>query len=436
MASDYIQTYLYSVLKGQESSLIAEPMEKQCRVAVLAPVYEENFEVILQLLDSLAKQKNIKPKEFEMVLIINNSKKEAENKTHVFKTNQSAIKLIKFIKKLGPAPKGLQRRQLETIRNIQSSGIIIHFIDKSSAQTAYEISNVGVARNRGGAEICQRFLSVPAGEKGIIMNTDCDCALSPNFINGLKNTFDQYNVIAALGDLKFVPDPAFPDQRLLKQVTKVCGGNDVRGLPKSFLVKGKKVYFEKKDKINLSLLNSGQNIAVLAKTLALAGGFPLYPTYEDTAFGRRVSQLPGEVAKNLNLMVTTLARPSERAGVSAFGRKLKSVLASIEEFRQGRAKKIYVFHKRETEKFLYYASRLARQGQLDEKWLEDLLKAFHFRRKGLTDEHLKEIVEVFNREFKLLDSQHNFVGINDIIAKHLYHRFPQKDITAKFKDVL
>ena len=72
---------------------IREPMLSGCRLAVLIPVYGENFNMVLRPLLSLAVQRDVQPEQFEIEMVINNKKSEAKSKSAEYKLNQKNLKL-------------------------------------------------------------------------------------------------------------------------------------------------------------------------------------------------------------------------------------------------------------------------------------------------------------------------------------------------------
>src|SRR4029077_906363 len=124
-------------------------------------------------------QKDVAFKNFEVAIIVNNSKLEAAQQTAAFLANQEMLKFLADLK--NPAAKELNPE----INSIKNSGLIINAIDKSSLENSDEENHIGHARNRGCMEITNRFLSTPVGTEGIISMIDCDCRVSENYISSI-----------------------------------------------------------------------------------------------------------------------------------------------------------------------------------------------------------------------------------------------------------
>ena len=156
-----ILEYLNKTLDGEKpESFIEKPMGKDCKVAVLVPAYNESISEIIRTISSLSEQEGADPSLFEVDFIINNKKIDAEQKSAAFLANQESINLIKFINgESQNVPEGLTAEQIKKVEDIKKSKIKINIIDKSSADTADQENNVGIARNRAGAEIINRFIT-------------------------------------------------------------------------------------------------------------------------------------------------------------------------------------------------------------------------------------------------------------------------------------
>lgn len=116
-----IMRHINTVLAHEpESSFIERPMERDCRVAVMIPAYNESHQNILRSLSSLAGQEKVSISAFEVDIIVNNSRRDAEEKTAEFLANQQSLKLIHYINgKVDQIPEGLTEEQSEQIKIIR-----------------------------------------------------------------------------------------------------------------------------------------------------------------------------------------------------------------------------------------------------------------------------------------------------------------------------
>jgi len=420
---------LRNILANEGSSIIKEPMDGSCRAAVVIPAYNEGIDTLLRPLHSLSKQTGVRPEEFEVLVVVNNRREEAEQRTEAFRTNQDIIEFVRCLRGPASLPQGLREDQKEKINDIKRSGIVIRFIDKSSPENAGVDNNVGMARNRGCAEACWRFFGAGIGETGVVATTDCDCRFSENFVSELIRSFKEYPINGMAGNLEAEADIGSDDAALIRRILEI--NNEPRPWPKELLDTGRRMFFKKQDKLPHQVLYTGQNLAFSVRAFVMAGGFPPFDSWEDTRFGANISALPGDVVKNLNYTITTLARPSQRAGLSSFGRRVKFILDSVEDFRQGRAKHIYMVDGPAVDSFLQKMFALGRQGGLRPGNLKDLMDAHGMDREGFGDEQAREVVEAVNREFSTPEHHHFYKKTDRNIVRYLYHRFPVRDITRE-----
>jgi hypothetical protein len=391
--------------------------------------------MVLRPLYSLAGQKGVGFDEFEAVVIVNNSKDEAKNKSKEFVANQRAIKLIRFVQKLSSKPlENLSGENLKQIKKIWQSGLNVRLIDKSALQIAVVENNVGLARRVAAGDIVRRFFENGQKERGIILVTDADCAFSPNTIYEIISTFLKYPINGLAGNLVPIIDPEFPEQKLLKKVLEASG--ELRPWPKSLRRPGKILYFEKGDSLDSNVLKTGQNMAVSAGAYLLAGGFEDLDSSEDVLLGQKISNLPGDIVKNFNYTVTTIIRPSLRTGAGALGRRIKYILDSVENFRLGKSKKIFMLDKQKISEFYFYLAALAKSRKLNAGWLKKLLILYGFNFSGLPQKELQRMAEIFTLEYSGNIKHHKFLRTDRTVVEHFYHRFPKKDVTGKFAEFL
>ena len=132
----------------EQHTWIKPAMSPSCRLAVVVPIYDEPLEGLNKLLKSLAVQEQVFKTEFEVVAIVNNSHRQALEKSKEYLQNQLTIKFLKSVKAF---PSSLR------------------IIDKSSS-IALQENNVSLIRQRAGAEVVMRFLKSDKGLKGIIFS--------------------------------------------------------------------------------------------------------------------------------------------------------------------------------------------------------------------------------------------------------------------------
>ena len=286
-------------------------MRPECRLAVLIPAYNETPETILRPLRSLAGQrvpKNI----FEVVCVVNNSRQEAAERSPAFLQNQTTIKFLQNL----AADKELSDLQL-------------HVLDKSSFELADEESNVGIARDRAGAEICLRFLKNGQKEKGLIVLLDADSYFSENALQAMLDIFESEGINGLSGNLELAADESLPQPEAIREIFLHVTRYGAR-LEKINRRRQKRLRFQKQDQLNYQALASGQNMAVTAGAWAAAGGMPHYYCLEDLRFGKKLTFLAGDLAATTDYTVYTLLRRSQRVGFISSGRIIADIVDKIQ----------------------------------------------------------------------------------------------------------
>lgn len=321
--SEFCLRYIDQTLQGESASRIRTAMLPECRAALLVPVYNEDRGTILRCLMSVAEQ--TAPKErYEVAVIVNNSRQEAVRQTFAYRQNRRAVELLEYLQ--GKAVRVvLTPGQRVLADRIRASGLRLHTIDKSSSLSSYEENTVGTARNRAGAELAARFLSVPAGFQGIIAMTDCDTRVSDNFFETIINTFEENPLNGLAGRLNIEIAPGLRHgQALLRAYELYLGartGEAVLSAPA--------LYIKDSRTQSQAFLVTGPNMAVTVRSWCLAGGMPRWHIWEDQEFGARIERLPGHVGYHTGYSVTPYLRPSLRAGMHGFGRLAETLYAAI-----------------------------------------------------------------------------------------------------------
>lgn len=418
-----ILEYLNTALKGEKpESFIARPMSQDCKVAVMIPAYNESASNVLRSLSSLAEQVEVDPSLFEVDLIVNNRKIDAEQNTPAFLANQESIRLIKYINgESQEIPEGLTTEQAEQIEEIKKSQIKINVIDKSSPNTSEEENNVGVARDRAGAEIVDRFMTSSGNTEGAIAITDCDCTFSRNFIKSLIQSFEQHKINGVSGNLEFEIDPSLPNQELMKKAFDIYMGKDG---PKEDYSGEPNFKFQKE-----GALQAGANMAVTAKAWAMVNGMPRIAGGEDIRFGKNIEDLRGQVAKNYDYTITSLIRVSERTGLQGNGRIVKKIKESVDDFVAGKTDRIVVEDREMVDKFFNGVLRANESKALKGKLFLDLMKECNFKQNNIPEAEYDELASEINTELEKPRSEQELKKIERLILEKIYPYYPERDVT-------
>jgi len=402
-------------------------MQTACLVSVLIPVYNESVNTLLYSLSSLARQTSVQPEQYEVIMVISNTRRSAINKVKEFKQNKKTLKFLDFlIKKQSKSPFKINKKQLTAITVIRSAGLIVHALDMSSLPFASEFDSVGAARDRGGAVICQRFLSVPVGRKGIIAMTDCDCRVSPNYIAELIGVFAKPSINGVAGKWFTEIDPALPYKKLVEMGVAIHFGAD-HSYKKAQQGKRLPLLFQKKDSLKKIILTNGQNMAVTVRAWTGAGGVPHYSSFEDIIFGRRVTSLPGDTVYDPNFYVVTLARISERVGVMGFGRRVKHIVESISLKMKGRHFEISIPHRQQALGFLADIFALREHGLLTEERIWELFAKWNISEESISQTHIKTLAELGSKG-RHDNNGKNFQEFEQYMLKYIYPFLPTEKV--------
>ena len=412
------------VKKTRSEILIKQPMHINCKAAVLIPALNEDIEMLLRPLVSLAEQKKVQPEEFEIIFVINNNKNDAIKKSEIFLTNQKALKFLNFLNAQKEKIPAQYKKYKKQILKIQHSGIYIRVIDKSSLHNADKINNVGSARNTGALEICRRFKAINKVDSDIIIITDCDCRFSSNYIEKITSNFKKYNLNGLCGrvDLEFGKD--LPHRELVEKAVKI---HLLRGIK----IKHKKsgIIFQKHGKIPKPLLKSGANMAVDVSAYLKSGGFEPVSSFEDTDFGLRVCGLPGECAKDFSYTVYVLARPSSRAGGASLGRRVEKIIHAVKNYKLGKSgEKIFVPDLLVAKLFFLSLKRNIVQRGINLTEFISLLKEFGFNPSKFQEKELSHLLDsttkhVKQDKFSFSDRKNEHVALTAF-----YEHLPEFDV--------
>ena len=420
-----ILDYLSRTLDNEPlESYIESPMDSGCKVAVMIPVYDESHGNILRSLSSLAEQEDVGSDLFEVDFVVNNPKTDAESESEAFFANQESIKLLKYINGTSEnTPDSLTKGQKSEIDKIKKAGIKVNVIDKSSAITANDENNVGVARNRAGAEIVERFLGTPQKTDGVVAITDCDCEFSPNYIKLIVDSFENNEINGVSGNLEFEIDPEIENHELVKKAFDVYMGID-REENETEKYKGEPDFA-----IQEGALRSGANMAVNAKSWALAGGMPEIAGGEDIKFGQEVEKLEGPVAKNYGYTITSLMRVSERTGVQGNGRIVKKIKESVDDFVAGKSDRIYVENMELVGAFYASLIEASQNDALTGAFIIKSMKEFNFEANNVSVEEYDNLASEVNTELGKPKAEQDMKKIQELIMDKIYPYYAQRDVT-------
>jgi hypothetical protein len=297
--------------------------------------------------------------------------------------NQAVIALIGAINNQNKFS-GSKKQQRQII-NIKQSGLIVNLINLSDKKFAPKHNNVGLARDCAAREICLRFQSAKLGDRGVIAMTDCDCRFSSNYIFELIRTFGNPEVNAVAGNWITEIDKSVPYRKFVRQAVAIHLKNETsrpRSLPSRRLP------------LKNSVITNGQNLAVSCAAFTAVGGVPHFGSMEDLVFGQKLRGLPGKAIFNPNFFIVGNIRMSERAGMTSFGRRVKSIVESIESFSNGQANKIYILDHAKVVSLFKQVIDYLRRGELDESILKSLLQSSGANISDLAASDIRQLVRV------------------------------------------
>jgi len=420
-----------------EKRTFGQAMPGACRLVLAVPAYDEDAQTLLRLFLSAAEQKGAGKESFAVIVNVNNSRREAGEKSAAFLQNQRLLKLLRFLAAQSePLPDNLSKSEIATAEKIKKSGLKVIVLDNSSLDKAAELNNVGVARNAAAVWAAEEFLKSKAGQQGIIAMTDCECILSPNYVREITATFKKFPRLNGLsGQLMISAPPEMPYAPLVVEAVRLHLEKENKKFKETLeeapdkIKQTKKIFFQKADNLPDLGLTSGQNMAVTAKAFLQAGGIPPLYSSEDRVFGSRVEKLEGDVAKNYGYWVEAELRPSQRAGWGSLGRRVSVIAKAVEDFMQGKSERILVPDLEGSKKFHEAVNRLYFSGKLTGKEMLRLTQEYGFTPHNLSGEFLQQWVEIFHQDNKLLGNRRNFFSSEQWLIEHLYEHYPKKDIT-------
>jgi GT2 family glycosyltransferase len=296
-----IEVYLGENLPGADPGMrVPVPMLRECEVCVIIPSFGER-EYILKPLESLARQVNVGPEQYEVIVVVNNP---ASAPHGVVMDNRETLRMLRYIKgetygediRLSPGEE-------EVVRKIRRSAMRLYVIDLASpGKTLPDAeANVGGARNRGAVEAVERFYK-HTGKNGIIAHTDADSCVDENYIRNLITVFAENPQWIAVSGRIFEVVNTREDIGKMREFN-----NSIMQIYYYNLLKNLFINSLSADNVTFY----GCNAASRAFEIAVAGGVPRIPGAEDTLLGQRLEEI-GEVGFAPDVVVYAAVRYSSR----------------------------------------------------------------------------------------------------------------------------
>lgn len=290
-----------NLFTNESMSRIQEP---NCKLAILVPIFNEDKRTITRLLDSLTRQREVTPSEFEVICLVNNDLPGTKKYEEVYGANQRALRMDRFTDPSGEHS--------------------ITVLDCSSPGKEIVGCNVGKARNRLIHEATKRFRG--NCHNGILLHVDADVYFNDAlFLRKAIDLFDDPDVIGVVGgkwrEASLADHPEYEPELLraaLKQIglSKQC-------VELSNYLNGKPV---------LQTFGGSNMLSRCYESVAV-GGIRSLEVDEDKEFGCRMWRYAEEnkrkvLVKKTELKVVASLRISERTGSSFKG--------EVEKFIRGK----------------------------------------------------------------------------------------------------
>ncbi len=281
------EAYWHQTLEGEE--LVQEPQDKECKIAIIVPVYDEHVDRIREQLESIQLQE-VPQNTFEVIYVINQDKDSV--KAEVNTANEEVLQYLREQGKQFSFP--------------------VFAIDKISEEYAETGNNVGKARNRGVAEASYRFAQ---NEKdGWLVQTDADTLfIDPTYLKRILEAGQENpDLVGIAGGVKYRYSFDAKDENewkalheksekvinrmLWKRMMRFLTDDSYPLLPDTF---------------------SGANMITRSLESAAIGGVPELESAEDRGFGFRMKDFAAEHGKivegrKTDLWLSTAARESSR----------------------------------------------------------------------------------------------------------------------------
>lgn len=182
---------------------IATPMRPECKVAVAIPAYEEGAGIINSL-EHLASQDDVKAEDYEVVININN-RKGASDETK--RLNGQTMAIISYLSGESGDVSFLSEQDRQRLHAIKEKGLIVYPIDKfSSGNETEPIEDPDFdrvkcmqPRKRTMDEIAERF-ALSGHADGIIASLDADTKVTKYWIKGIIESFADSKIQMVAGE--------------------------------------------------------------------------------------------------------------------------------------------------------------------------------------------------------------------------------------------
>lgn len=263
----------------QKQTIINIAQDKDCQMAVVVPVCNEDLRVVLRQLQSIIAQKNISSNQFEVIYIVNNS---PDANSEVIKKNAEILNL--------PIWRNRKNAMKDKDYPIEIRGLLgelekfnLFVIDKSSPGNEIPDCNVGKARNRAIAETSSRFFA--NDNDGLIFQIDADSYYPDStYFRRVIDCFKENPALIALcGGVKLYCDvEKYTDEEKKQskiEVSLLC--DYLRWKSLKFLLLGKSFVYDDD-------FMSGPNMISKSFPSAVVHGVPNEERAEDVAFGERL----------------------------------------------------------------------------------------------------------------------------------------------------
>lgn len=297
-------------LKG--APLIGASLHPRCRMSVIVPVYKEPVFRVVNLLLSLARQRNIFPGEVEVLCVINQGPDDGSEMWKKAKQmNQLVLDLPFWRNRDGfGAHVRFPSEVIDACMEIKEV-LPVYAIDYVTSGAGF----IGEVLNRGLAEAAIRYDRV--GKNGIMNVIGADSvADDPDYLYKAIHCFTQdERVVAAHAGVRMVFDPDTPNEaeRLLlaEKMEQFLRTRRARILQRYI------------DGLDTKLMPQDAFINVLSRTSEAVswGGYPDWKQNEDSVFGYRAKRYAKEKSRLIknatqDFSITVALRDSDRTGAS------------------------------------------------------------------------------------------------------------------------
>ncbi len=198
---------------------IEQPIGQNVGVSVVVPMYKEfGNGNIFRLIDTFSSQ-TVASDSFEVLCVINNPKKDAEEESPAFLENQQVLKVAQYLKEGAEIPESYTPYQQRVIRNAQQYGLSMHMIDVTAGGVE---RNMGRARQVGVIEASKRAQQTEKKDESIIAHMDADTVVEKRYIEklveffkttGVESTALHYDYVMPHGDKRLFQTSQEYDRR-------------------------------------------------------------------------------------------------------------------------------------------------------------------------------------------------------------------------------